>query len=67
MYWASSDDQMRELTIPYLGGERADSVSVRLTVPRPGRLAMGSDWSVSTANPLTQIEVGATGGSGHAG
>ncbi|HNE89552.1 MAG TPA: amidohydrolase family protein, partial [Actinomycetota bacterium] len=24
------------------------------------RLAMGSDWSVSTANPLTQIEVGAT-------
>lgn len=61
MYWASSDDQMRELTIPYLGGERADRQYPFASLSGAGaRLAMGSDWSVSTANPLTQIEVGAT-------
>jgi len=61
MYWAASDQQMQELTIPFLGPER-----VRLQYPfasllRAGtRLAAGSDWSVSTANPLAQIEVAAT-------
>ncbi len=61
MYWASSDSQMEELTIPYLGPERARRQYPFASLARSGaRLAMGSDWSVSTANPLTQIEVGAT-------
>lgn len=61
MYWASSDDQMAELTIPFLGAERADLQYPFASLRRAGaRLAMGSDWPVSTADPLTQIEVGAT-------
>jgi predicted amidohydrolase YtcJ len=61
MYWASSDAQMEELTIPYLGPERAHLQYPFASLARAGaRLAMGSDWSVSTAHPLTQIEVGAT-------
>lgn len=61
MYWASSDAQMAELTIPYLGPERARLQYPFASLARAGaRLAMGSDWSVSTADPLTQIEVGAT-------
>lgn len=61
MYWASSDDQMTDLTIPNLGPDRADLQYPFASLARSGaRLAMGSDWSVSTANPLAQIEVGAT-------
>lgn len=61
MYWASSDDQMRELTLPFLGPRRALLQYPFASLAGAGaRLAMGSDWSVSTANPLTQIEVGAT-------
>ena len=61
MYWASSDAQMEELTIPFLGADRARLQYPFGSLARSGaRLAMGSDWSVSTANPLTQIEVGAT-------
>ncbi len=61
MYWASTDPQMSELTIPYLGRERAGMQYPFASLQRSGaRLAMGSDWSVSTANPLTQIEVGVT-------
>jgi predicted amidohydrolase YtcJ len=57
-YWAQSEPQMDELTVPYLGPERA-----RLQYPfgdlhrRGTTLAMGSDWGVTTANPLEQIEV----------
>ena len=60
-YWAQSEPQMDELTIPYLGPERA-----RLQYPfadllaSGARLAMGSDWAVTTADPLEQIEVAVT-------
>jgi predicted amidohydrolase YtcJ len=60
-YWAQHDPQMDELTVPLLGEERA-----RLQFPfgelhrRRTMFAMGSDWSVSTANPLEQIEVAVT-------
>ena len=60
-YWAQSEPQMDDLTIPFLGSGRA-----RLQFPfgdlaRHGtRLAMGSDWAVSTADPLKQIEVAVT-------
>ena len=60
-YWAKNDPQMEELTVPYLGEER-----VALQYPFEGiraagaRLAMGSDWSVTTADPLTQLEVAIT-------
>jgi predicted amidohydrolase YtcJ len=60
-YWAQSEPQMDDLTIPFLGQARA-----RLQFPfgdlvRHGtRLAMGSDWAVTTADPLEQIEVAVT-------
>ena len=61
MYWASADEQMEELTIPYLGPERADLQYPFASLAASGaRLAMGSDWSVSSANPLVQMEVGIT-------
>jgi predicted amidohydrolase YtcJ len=61
MYWASTDTQMEELTLPYLGRERAGLQYPFASLQRSGaRLAAGSDWSVSSANPLTQIEVGVT-------
>jgi predicted amidohydrolase YtcJ len=60
-YWAQSDAQMDELTVPFLGPDRA-----RLQYPfasllaAGARLAMGSDWSVTTADPLRQMEVALT-------
>ncbi|MFJ6215588.1 amidohydrolase [Streptomyces sp. NPDC092296] len=60
-YWAQSEPQMDELTLPFLGPERA-----RLQYPfadflaSGARLAMGSDWAVTTADPLEQLEVAVT-------
>jgi predicted amidohydrolase YtcJ len=56
--WACHEDQMDELTIPFLGPERATWQYPFASLLRAGaRLAMGSDWSVSTPNPLEEIEV----------
>ena len=60
-YWAQSEPQMDELTIPFLGPERAAQQYPFEAIRRTGaRLAMGSDWAVTTANPLEQIEVAVT-------
>jgi predicted amidohydrolase YtcJ len=60
-YWAQSEPQMDELTIPFLGDERAGYQYPFASLLRAGaRLAMGSDWAVTTANPLEQIEVAVT-------
>ena len=57
-YWAQTEPQMEELTIPFLGRDRADLQYPFADLLRSGaRLAMGSDWSVTTANPLEQMEV----------
>jgi predicted amidohydrolase YtcJ len=56
--WAALEDQLAVLTIPFLGSERAARIYPFASLHRAGaRLAMGSDWSVSTADPLAQIEV----------
>ena len=60
-YWAMSEPQMDELTIPFLGQERTRMQYPFADIARAGgRLAMGSDWAVSTADPLQQIEVAVT-------
>jgi predicted amidohydrolase YtcJ len=60
-YWAQSEPQMDELTIPYLGPERARMQYPFADLLASGaRLAMGSDWAVTTADPLEQIEVAVT-------
>jgi hypothetical protein len=49
---------MDELTIPFLGAERAERQYVFADLHAAGaRLAAGSDWSVSSANPLRAIHV----------
>lgn len=57
-YWAQMEPQMEELTIPFLGVDRAELQYPFADLSRSGaRIAMGSDWSVTTANPLEQMEV----------
>ena len=57
-YWATHEDQMDLLTIPYLGPERTTWQYPFASLERTGAtLAGGSDWAVSTANPLLEIEV----------
>jgi len=57
-YWACHEGQMDNLTIPFLGPERAGWQYPFRTLRAAGAsLAMGSDWSVSTANPLLEMEV----------
>jgi hypothetical protein len=60
-YWAQPDPQMDELTVPFLGDERAALQYPFEAVRAAGaRLAMGSDWAVTTADPLAQLEVAIT-------
>jgi predicted amidohydrolase YtcJ len=54
--WACHDDQMTELTIPFLGPERAGRQYPFGDLHRAGaRLVAGSDWPVSTPDPLAAI------------
>jgi predicted amidohydrolase YtcJ len=56
--WAAHEPQMDELTIPFLGPERAQRQYVFGELLRSGaRLAAGSDWAVSSANPLRAVHV----------
>jgi predicted amidohydrolase YtcJ len=56
--WAAHEPQMDELTIPFLGPERAARQYPFGGLLRAGaRLAAGSDWAVSSANPLWGIHV----------
>ena len=60
-YWACHEGQMDVLTIPFLGPERsAWQYPFRSLLAAGARLAMGSDWSVSTPNPLLEMEVAVT-------
>jgi predicted amidohydrolase YtcJ len=60
-YWAQMEPQMEELTLPFLGRDRADLQYPFGDLMRSGAtLAMGSDWAVTTANPLEEIEVAVT-------
>jgi predicted amidohydrolase YtcJ len=56
--WAAHEPQMDELTIPFIGPERAARQYLFGDLLRSGaRLAGGSDWAVSSANPLRAIQV----------
>ena len=57
-YWAQHEPQMQEHTVPWLGEQRAELQYPFASFLRTGaRLAMGSDWPVTTADPLRQMEV----------
>jgi predicted amidohydrolase YtcJ len=56
--WASNESQMVDLTIPFLGPERSEwQYPFRGLVGSGARLAIGSDWPVSSPNPLWEIHV----------
>ena len=56
--WAAHEPQMDELTIPFIGPDRAARQYVFGDLLRSGaRLAAGSDWAVSSANPLRACHV----------
>ncbi len=60
-YWACNDVCMTELTAPRLGPERtALQYPFRALLDAGARLAAGSDWPVSTADPFAQIAVAVT-------
>lgn len=59
--WACQDEYQTDLTIPFLGPERATWQYPFASLLRAGaRLGMGSDWGVSTCNVMEQIDVAVT-------
>jgi predicted amidohydrolase YtcJ len=60
-YWAAASGYVTELTLPFIGEERARDHYPFGSLHRAGaRLAFGSDWTVSTPNPLEIVEVAVT-------
>ncbi len=55
--WAVHEDQMDVLTIPFLGDRWQWQYPFRSLRAAGAVLAMGSDWSVSSANPLWEMEI----------
>ncbi len=56
-FWAINDGYQTELTMPFYGPERsARQYPFRSLLRHGATLAFGSDWSVSTPNPLLEIE-----------
>jgi predicted amidohydrolase YtcJ len=60
-YWACSSRYVTELTLPFIGEHRARFHYPFGSLQRAGAtLAFGSDWTVSTPNPLEIVEVAVT-------
>jgi predicted amidohydrolase YtcJ len=56
--WAAHEKQMDELTIPFLGGKLADwQYPFGDLVAAGARVAVGSDWPVTSPNPLWGVHV----------
>jgi len=59
--WAYADDYVTDLTVPFIGPERSARLYPIGSVRDAGaRIAFGSDWSVSSADPFLQIETAVT-------
>ena len=59
--WAVEEDQMTELTLPVLGPiVSAHQYPFRSLLRHGATRVMGSDWSVSTPDPLLEMEVAVT-------
>jgi predicted amidohydrolase YtcJ len=56
--WAYPDQWIMELNLPVLGAERVQGMYPIRSVERAGgRIVGGSDWNVSSADPLEAIEI----------
>ena len=59
--WAYPDGYIKDLTLPRLGNPRSDWIyPINSIVKSGGRIAGGSDWTVSSLNPLDAMEVAVT-------
>ena len=59
--WAYPDKYITDLTLPVLGPVRSRwNYPINSVVLSGGRIAGGSDWTVSSLNPLDAIEVAVT-------
>lgn len=59
--WANNDEYQTELTKPFLGQERSSwQYPFRSLLDAGARIAMGSDWGVSTANVMEEVHVATT-------
>jgi predicted amidohydrolase YtcJ len=59
--WAQEDSYIRDLTVPVLGPERSRWIYPLGSVARAGgTIAGGSDWTVTSLNPLEAIQVAVT-------
>jgi predicted amidohydrolase YtcJ len=55
--WAAHEDQMDVLTIPFIGERWRWQYPFRSLRAAGAVLAMGSDWSVSSANPIWEMAI----------
>lgn len=56
--WACDNEQNYMLTVPFVGSERAAwQYRIGEIFRRAGRVAFGSDWPVSSPNPLQEMHV----------
>ncbi len=59
--WAVEDDYLTELTLPRVGPERYRwTYPINSILQANGRIAFGSDWNVSSPDPLLAIETAVT-------
>lgn len=59
--WACNDEYQTDLTRPYIGEERSSWQYPFGSLRRSGaRIAMGSDWDVSTCNVMEEVDVAVT-------
>jgi len=59
--WAYADEYVVDLTLPFITEETARWMyPIKSILDAGGRVAFGSDWSVSSVNPMPQIETAVT-------
>lgn len=59
--WAYADEYIVDLTLPFISEETARWMyPIKSIIDAGGRIAFGSDWSVSSVNPMPQIETAVT-------
>ena len=59
-YWAAHSAYVDDLTLPFIGERAAYHYPFSSLVRAGAPIAFGSDWTVSTANPLPIVEVAVT-------
>jgi len=59
--WAYADEYVVDLTLPFISEETAHWMyPIKSILDAGGKVAFGSDWSVSTVDPMPQIETAVT-------